>query len=133
MAYPIESKRPIMPEPTEQPIDEMKQEQETEEGKVVWVGSEATPNKADDGISDLFAAPDLEEEDEDVGDLVDVDFERDVLDADEDGTLEDLVNVDREDIVGLPPPQRNLRYRVTPSGRRIMRREPPSGMQGIGR
>lgn len=102
------------------------------EGKTVWVGAPDAPGQAEDGISDLFNV-DVDEELEDVDELVDVDFDRDILDAGEDGTLEDLVNVDREDIIGTPPaPRRKL---VKPKPRyRIVRRYPPTtGMGGLSR
>jgi len=67
-----------------------------------WIGSPSRPEakKHRDGISDLFQA-DFDGDSEDVNDLVTVDTKRDVLDAGEDGTLDDLVDVFPEDIMGV--------------------------------
>ena len=100
-----------------------------------WVGSPDRPEAQEesDGISDLFRVTDEDvgASDEDLSDLTDVDMERDILDADEDGTLDDLVNVTEEDIMGddrgqrpskPPSQQRRVRYKVTP------RYQPPTSM-----
>ena len=100
-----------------------------------WVGSPSRPEaqEEDDGISDLFRVTDEDvgASDEDLRDLTDVDMERDILDADEDGTLDDLVNVTEEDIMGdergqrpskPPSQQRRPRYRLSP------RYQPPTSM-----
>ena len=120
---------PITPIPLPDPIeleeiaDEVdEQERPDRDGRVSWVGSDAAPQKADDGISDLFEF-DVEAEMEDVDDLVDVDFEKDILDADENGGLEDLVNVSQEDIVGRVPPKRR---RVARRPVRNRRQLPPT-------
>jgi len=93
----------------------------------VWVGSDRAPEQASDGISDLFEF-DSDAELEDVDDLVEVDFDTDILDAGEDGTLNDLVDVRKEDIMGSPPTRR----RVTRSSRRTVQRYPdtPTSMRG---
>ena len=88
-------------------------------GKTVWVGSKAAPDKASDGISDLFEF-DSDAESADVDDLVEVDFEKDILDAGPDGTLDDLTDVSQEDIMGSPPRKKRAR-----PVRRIVRRRPP--------
>lgn len=90
----------------------------------------AAPAKpvTDDGISDLFRVTD---EDLDAGegldDLTDVDFEEDILDADDDGSLESLVSVDpARDIIGVEPKRKKK-----PKYRAIQRLPPPSGMGGL--
>ena len=69
-----------------------------------WIGSPSRPEaqEVSDGISDLFVVTDeaVGASDEDLSDLTDVDIERDVLDADEDGSLDDLISVTEEDIMG---------------------------------
>ena len=98
-----------------------------------WIGSPDHPDaqKHDDGISDLFEINEGDfDETDGVDDLVDVDFERDILDANENGDLEDLVNVTNEDIMGSAPRPRQPRYR--PVVRRPTRRfEPPTSMRGL--
>jgi len=101
----------------------------------VVVGRHATDPEAQessDGISDLFTVSD-----EDIGvgadidDLVEVDMDSDIIDAGEDGTLNDLVDVSEADIMGFgeydqPPPKR---YRT--ANRRVSRQPPPTSMGGI--
>ncbi|MDD4985204.1 MAG: hypothetical protein PHQ43_05360 [Dehalococcoidales bacterium] len=111
-----------------------------------WVGSPDHPKAQEhsDGISDLFTV-----DDEDIGagsdvdDLIEVDIERDIIDANEEtGDLSDLVDVTEEDIMGnelgqspldyKPPAQQRIqsnqpRYRLTPR-----RTAPPTSMRGIG-
>jgi len=67
-----------------------------------WIGSPSRPEakKYRDGVSDLFRA-DFDGDSEDVNDLVTVDIKHDVLDAGHDGTLDDLVDVFPEDIMGV--------------------------------
>jgi len=100
-----------------------------------WIGSPSRPESQehDDGISDLFTVTDEDvgASDEDLSDLTDVDMEHDILDADEDGTLDDLVSVTEEDIMGdergqrpskPPSQQRKTGYMTTP------RYQPPTSM-----
>ena len=100
-----------------------------------WVGSPSRPEaqQEDDGISDLFRVTDEDvgASDEDLSDLTDVDMENDILDAGPDGTLNDLIDVTEEDIMGdelgqrpsKPASlQRRPRYRITP------RYQPPTSM-----
>lgn len=65
-----------------------------------WIGNPDRPEaqKVSDGISDLFEVPsDLT----DTNDLVSVDIDRDIIDANEEtGDLSDLVDVSEEDILG---------------------------------
>ena len=88
-----------MPPEQEQPEPELPES----EKKLRFIGEGSYPgaDKYSDGISDLFT---VDEEDLDAGegvdDLVEVDMERDILDSDEGGTLEDLVDVTEEDIMG---------------------------------
>jgi len=100
-----------------------------------WVGSPSRPEAQEesDGISDLFRVTDEDvgADDESMSDLTDVDMEHDILDADEDGSLDDLVDVTEEDIMGdergqrpsrPASQQRRPRYRITP------RYQPPTSM-----
>jgi hypothetical protein len=94
-----------------------------------WVGSPTRPEAQgeDDGISDLFRVDpaDVGASEEDLSDLTDVDIERDVLDADEDGSLDNLITVTSEDIMGddvygqrpsrPASKQRLVRRRTTPA------------------
>ena len=127
--YPPAGLTPIpVPEPIEQEefADNVEEQPAESKSGTVWVGSDAAPQKKDDGISDLFDL-DVEAEMEDVDDLVDVDFDKDILDANENGDLEDLVNVSQEDIMGRTPPKRRKPAR---SSRRPTRS--PTSMGGIG-
>lgn len=54
--------------------------------------------KKDDGMSDLFSVD--RDELTDTEDVVGVDMEEDILDADEDGSLDSLTTVTEEDIMG---------------------------------
>ena len=100
-----------------------------------WIGSPSRPEaqEEDDGISDLFRVTDEDvgASDEDLSDLTDVDMEHDILDADEDGTLNDLVDVTEADIMGDELGQRPSRpasqqYRVR--RRALPRYQPPTSM-----
>jgi hypothetical protein len=108
---------------------------ESQGSKWDWVGSTSRPEAQDteDGISDLFRVTDEDvgASDDDLSDLTDVDMEHDILDADDDGTLNDLVDVTYEDIMGdergqrpsKPPSQQHRpRYRLSP------RYQPPTSM-----
>ena len=128
----------IAPEPVPVPVPE------PSGSKWDWIGSPSRPEVQEhsDGISDLFTV-----DDEDIGagsdvdDLIEVDIERDIIDANEEtGDLSDLVDVTDEDIMGnelgqspldyKPPAQsqrKQPRYRLTPR-----RTAPPTSMQGIG-
>ena len=132
--YPPARLEPVA-EPDEESIEEgeelvEQEEQEQPEGdkKTVWVGSPDAPRKADDGISDLFEGPNLEEEDEDMADLTEVDFEKDILDAGDDGTLDDLTSVSQEDIIGRSPKRKVVRRPVRRTARRY---NPPAQMGGL--
>jgi len=128
---------PTVPEPPQQQFAD-EQEQESKPGWD-WIGSPSRPEAKEnsDGISDLFRVTeeDVGASDEDLSDLTDVDMEKDILDADEDGSLDDLVNVTQEDIMGSEeygqrpskPPSRQARsrYRITP------RYQPPASMGGF--
>jgi len=59
----------------------------------------APKKKKGDGMSDLFRVRDKDITD-DMDDVVAVDIEKDILDAGEDGTIEDVVTVTEEDIMG---------------------------------
>jgi len=69
-----------------------------------WIGAPDRPEvqEESDGISDLFRVTpeDVGASEEDLSDLTDVDVERDVLDADEDGSLDSLTVVTEADIMG---------------------------------
>ena len=116
------------------------QEQPEEDGKVSWVGSPATPRKADDGISDLFETGTKGEED-DLRDLTTVDVDADIIDADPDtGDLSDLTDVTEEDVLGdedtgqfpdATPYQQRLRKTRARPVRKTIRRPPPPTMGGL--
>ena len=75
------------------------------------------PDKND--MSDLFEVPSQDDNDMAIDHLFELDEEED---------LGDLVDVSREDITGYAPepqPQQKPRYRINPKARRVVRREPP--------
>lgn len=103
-----------------------------------WVGSSSRSEaQKGDGISDLFRT-DFDKDLEDVNDLVTVDVERDIVDAGHDGTLDDLVDVFPEDIMGVnslgQKPSR-MQLRRLRAERKARRRagEQSTSMGGIGR
>ena len=102
-----------------------------------WIGSPSRPEAKErsDGISDLFTVDDEDlDAGEGVDDLVEVDMERDIIDAGEDGTLEDLTSVTDDDIMGSEDygqPQSGRR-RIQPRPRRIIRYQPPTSMRRSG-
>ena len=127
----------------EQPIPP----EEVEEGEVEEVEEVEESVKYDDGLSDLFATPKLDDPDMDFSDVVGVDMEEDIMDGD----LSDLVEVTEEDIMGedihgmedddlsdlLDMPGRPVstpeskpklvkRYRIQPRGKQYLRELPPS-------
>jgi len=116
--------------------------EEREEGKWQWIGDPNRPEaeKFDDGISDLFEVGN----EDDTADLISVDIDKDILDVNERGSLDDLTSVSMEDILGdeetgqipleyspddeeireMPMPQQ--RNRATPRAtRRPIRYTPP--------
>jgi len=107
-------------------------------GRAVWVGAPDTPRQASDGISDLFEV----ETEDDTSDLISVDIDKDIIDANEEtGDLSDLVEVSEEDILGDEETgQVPLEYkpdvpkrRLLPRYRRIPTRYvPPTSARGIG-
>ena len=103
-----------------------------------WIGSPSRPEaKKGDGISDLFRT-DFDEDMDDVNDLVTVDAARDVVDAGEDGTLDDLVDVFEEDIMGVgelgqKPSRKKLRQlRAERKARRLQSDSQQSSLGRIG-
>ena len=125
------------PEPETE--DELEEEQPGErpenEKRIRWLQESSYPDaqKHSDGISDLFTVTDEDvgASDEDLSDLTDVDIEKDVLDADEDGSLNDLVDVTEDDIMGdeigqrpsrPSSQQRRTRYKISP------RYQPPTSL-----
>ena len=97
-----------------------------------WIGSPSRPEAQEysDGISDLFTVTDedIGASDEDLSDLTDVNLEEDILDAGPDGSLNDLVDVSQEDIMGSAP-RPKPRYRINPRVRRLPDRyNPPTSM-----
>ena len=123
-------------EPPQQFADEEAPPQEQGGSKWEWVGSDKRPvaQEEDDGISDLFRVTpeDVGASDEDLSDLTDVDMEHDILDADEDGTLNDLVDVTNEDIMGFEGVGQRPSKPASQQRRRIVRRygPPPDTMMG---
>ena len=94
-------------------------------GETVWIGAPDAPRQASDGISDLFD-PGTED---DTSDLVSVNFEEDIIDANpETGDLSDLVDVSEDDVLGDEETgQMPLNYRPAPQQvRRVQRRTSPS-------
>lgn len=101
---------------------------------------EAQKPVIDDGISDLFFVPD----DPDTDDVVAVDMDYDIIDADEDGTLDDATTVSEEDIMGDDFGQSPLDGPGTQEARKKRlyqpryrnyyntRETPDRGIQGIG-
>lgn len=73
-----------------------------------WLGSPKYPgaDKYSDGISDLFEFGN----ETDTDDLISVDIDRDIVDAGNDGTLNDLVDVTEQDIMGDDNGQQSLNY-----------------------
>ena len=130
----IEEQEILEPIPLPAPV--LVPEPELEQGsKWNWIGSPDRPEaqKESDGISDLFrvTAEDVGASDEDMSDLTDVDIEHDILDADDDGSLDDLVSVTEEDIMGddlgqrpAKPPSRQSRRRRRATPRYL----PPTSM-----
>jgi hypothetical protein len=93
-----EPEEPVAP-PTPVPTAEIEPPEPPEE-RWTWVGDKSHPdNQEGDGISDLFKVEDDAISD-DPSDVTNVDIEEDVLDADEDGSLDSVVGVDEEDILG---------------------------------
>lgn len=127
----MEGQEMLVPEPLPAP----EPDPEPQTGKWDWVGSPSRPEAKEqsDGISDLFT---VDDEDIDAGEgveeLVSVDIERDILDADEDGGLDDLVDVTEEDIMGSvdygQPPSRNSRRL---SKRKRAQTQPPTSSGGM--
>ncbi len=140
---PVSMPAPI-PVPELEPAPQQfvaKQEQPEQESKSRWnwVGSpdRTEAQEESDGISDLFrvTAEDVGASDEDLSDLTDVDIERDILDADKDGSLDDLTEVTEADIMGdddfgqrpaKPSSRQPRRRRIVP------RYQPPTSMRRSG-
>jgi len=79
--------------------DEEEQEQEQEESPIVQFVKPPEPEEEQsDGMEDLFEVN--REELTDTKDVVAVDIEEDILDAGEDGSIEDVTTVTEEDIMG---------------------------------
>ena len=122
-----------IPDPAPAPI--LEPEPEPEQGsKWDWIGSPSRPEAQgeEDGISDLFRVTeeDVGASDEDLNDLTDVDIEHDILDADEDGSLDDLTTVTEADIMGNELGQRPSKpsSQQRRARRRIVRYQPPTSM-----
>lgn len=123
----------------EQFTDEVEQPQERPESeqRTRWIGESTFPGaeKHSDGISDLFTVSDEDvgASDADLSDLTGVDLERDVIDADDDGTLDDLTRVTEEDIMGFEGTGQRPSAPASKQGRqrRIVRYQPPTSMRGM--
>lgn len=102
-----------------------------------WIGD---PRRAEaqegDGMSDLFQTGG----DDDASDLTRVDIEKDIIDADEDGTLDDLVVTTEDDIIGDElgqiPEDNGIRARQRRASRKRVRfsrpqRDTGPGMSGM--
>lgn len=122
----------VVPEPVPAPEAE-------QSDKWNWIGSpdRLEAKEHSDGISDLFTvnAEDVGASDEDLSDLTDVDIEKDILDADEDGSLDDLVDVTEDDIMGDELGQRPAKPASKQRGarRRTLPRYqlPPTSLRGL--
>ncbi len=123
-----------MPVLAPEPVPEL--EQPT--GKWQSIGSPDYPDakRSPDGISDLFTVTpeDVGASDEDLSDLTDVDIDRDIVDADEDGSLDDLTRVTEEDIMGFEGfgqrPSKSASQQPK-ARRRISRYQPPTSLGGM--
>lgn len=155
---------PIIPEPTPEPdmlsfesfADTGQQEPQPplveSKPRWQWIGSKRNVAAATskDGISDLFRI-DTGAEKEDIRDAVDVDIDRDIRDADPDGSYDSVTTVTPAQVMGdeepepelgseldYELPQRPTRDRFYATGRRprpgngviIRRREPPPMSMG---
>ena len=92
---------PIVPssEPLPGEFDKVEEQPQESRPGWEWIGSPSRPEaqKSEDGISDLFD-PGTED---DTSDLISVDMEGDIIDANpETGDLSDLVDVSEADILG---------------------------------
>lgn len=82
---------PVSPDPAPE------SEPDTDRGRFQWVGDPRRSEAQEgDGMSDLFTV----DADPDTNDRVTVDPDTDIIDADEDGSLDDLVVVTEEDVMG---------------------------------
>lgn len=77
------------------PLPEPLPEERT--GRLQWIGDSRSATH-DDGISDLYETG-TEEDLEDTEELVDVDLEGDILDTDEDGSINSLVDVSSDEVI----------------------------------
>jgi len=138
---------PAVPAPEPEMLEDEGEEQPQEGGsKWEWIGSPSRPEakKYKDGISDLFEVDTAD----DTADLVSVDLEEDIIDADEDGSLDSLTEVSEEDIMGdeetgqvpldykpdldaFNGQNQKPKYRIAPRARRPARYIPPTGMRGM--
>ena len=137
-AIPLTLQQPAPPQEQDFASEEQPEqpEQESKPGWE-WIGSPSRPEAEErsDGISDLFTVDDDDiDAGEGVDDLVEVDMERDILDADEGtGDLSDLVDVTDEDMFGSDeygqrpskPASQQRRRRITP------RYQPPTSTGGM--
>lgn len=115
--------------PPEGDIEEQEMPEPLQTSKWNWIGSPDRPEakETSDGISDLFDV-DNDQITDDVDELVDVDYEKDILDANDGGDLEDLVNVSNEDIMGVSPrPKPRYRLATRRSTRRYDSQSPTMG------
>jgi hypothetical protein len=88
-----------------------------------WIGSPDRPEaqKSVDGISDLFEF----KNEADTDDVVSVDVDRDIVDADADGSLDSLVTVTEEDIMGYGPYSQPRKHKVQRGRRQSARNTDP--------
>ena len=124
---------PVVPESVPEPVP-------APDGKWDWVGSSSRPEarEEEDGISDLFRVTpeDVGASEEDLSDLTDVDIEKDVLDADANGSLDDLVVVTEADIMGDDKfgqrPSKSASRQSRSRRRMVNRYLPPTSLGGVG-
>ena len=115
------SQSPIAPVSLPEPVVESVESSEPAESSPrksswQWIGDSNRPEarKSSDGISDLFEV----DNSSDTEDVVSVDVERDIVDADEDGSLDSLVTVTEEDIMGYGPYNQPKKHKSTKVQRR---------------
>jgi hypothetical protein len=103
-------------------------ESDVEQAEVVEEITRPAP-PVDDGISDLFSVTDDDiGAGDDLDDLTDVSFEEDILDSDQDGTLNSLVDVDvQRDVIGVEPKRKKRMVRIVRPAYR-----PPPNTGGMG-
>lgn len=105
-------------QPVERPASEM---------EIVSAGETFEQPKKKNNLSDLFEVPQPEDNDMATDHLFELE-EEDVYGGDPD--MSDLLEVTNEDVMGRQP-ERKVRYKLRPKGRRAIRYIPPTSIQGM--